>query len=445
MKMKKLAVLIMTAIMLLSTVPFVSATETLTLNDQISISNVIQKVDVTFLEGVDVYVCQAPVTVTLLDKAKKYTVADVLLDDDGLYATSAGYLPDNGTNEEYWEYEKKQSFPKGLTHTLTSQANPFYIQATANDNTTTEIIIMIENTASFNPSNKVDTYQHNLWSSAVANGTLTINGLYDTTYNKKGDIMYVIDKNTTLTVNRAVGAVYVDSKLCTEDLALCTPITYSTGQYKDNSNWFDVQSPMIDHSFVFPGATISINTPGEHTLSVSMGYQSRSERASIQSSESLDWQNSPKVYFLVIDANPTANYTSSKVLVDGLDIAFEAYNIEDNNYFKLRDIAKVISGSQKQFEVTWDDENGVINLVSGDAYTPVGGELSEGDGEAKPSVICTSKIFKDGKEINLKAYNINGNNYFKLRDLGQAFDFDVSWNGAANCITVETDKSYTAD
>ena len=83
MKMKKLAVLIMTAIMLLSTVPFVSATETLTLNDQISISNVIQKVDVTFLEGVDVYVCQAPVTVTLLDKAKKYTVADVLLDDDG--------------------------------------------------------------------------------------------------------------------------------------------------------------------------------------------------------------------------------------------------------------------------------------------------------------------------------------------------------------------------
>ena len=445
MKIKKITVLLITAIMMLSTVSFASADETLILNDKISISNVIQKSEATIIEGVDVYTCQAPVTITLLKNSTDYTVADVLIDDDGLYATSVGYLPDNGTNEEYWEYKKNHAYPAGLVHTLTSQANPFYIQATAKDNTTTKAIIIIENATPFNPANKVDTYQHNLWSSAVSNGTLTINGLYDITYNKNGGIMYVIDKNSTITVNRAVGAIYIDNRLCIEDPQLCTPINYSTGQYKDNTNWFDAQSPMIEHEFVFPGATISINQPGEHSLSVSMGYQSRNERNSIQNTDSLDWQNSPKVSFFVIDATPTANYTSSKVLVDGLETAFEAYNIEDNNYFKLRDIAKVISGSEKQFEVSWDDEKGVINLITGKAYSPVGGELSEGDGESKSSVICTSKIFKDGKEVTLKAYNINGNNYFKLRDLGQAFDFDVSWDGAANCITIETNKSYTAD
>lgn len=133
------------------------------------------------------------------------------------------------------------------------------------------------------------------------------------------------------------------------------------------------------------------------------------------------------------------------MLINGVPTSFEAYNIADNNYFKLRDIAKIISNTQKQFEVTWNEELSTIDLISNKSYTEVGGELALGNGEAKPATLCTSKIFKDGKEVNLRAYNINGNNYFKLRDLGQAFDFDISWNGAENYITVETEKSYTPD
>ncbi len=86
-------------------------------------------------------------------------------------------------------------------------------------------------------------------------------------------------------------------------------------------------------------------------------------------------------------------------------------------------------------DIVIDDEDG---------FFPSVGYL-HGNGEAKPSAICTSRIYKDGTEVILKAYNIGGNNYFKLRDLGQAFDFDVSWNGEENCITVETAKSYTPD
>ena len=39
----------------------------------------------------------------------------------------------------------------------------------------------------------------------------------------------------------------------------------------------------------------------------------------------------------------TAIPTASTVLVDGQNIAFDAYNIDGNNYFKLRDIAYVIN------------------------------------------------------------------------------------------------------
>ncbi|MDR2360440.1 MAG: hypothetical protein LBD85_04050, partial [Oscillospiraceae bacterium] len=125
-----------------------------------------------------------------------------------------------------------------------------------------------------------------------------------------------------------------------------------------------------------------------------------------------------------------AKPTASAVLVDGESVVFDAYNIGDNNYFKLRDLAYTLNGSPKQFEVGWDGANNAIALTSGKAYTSAGGEM-EGKGAGdKTATPTTSKITLDGKEVSLTAYNIGGNNYFKLRDIGAAFDFGVDWDGA---------------
>ncbi|MDD2217648.1 MAG: stalk domain-containing protein [Eubacteriales bacterium] len=140
-----------------------------------------------------------------------------------------------------------------------------------------------------------------------------------------------------------------------------------------------------------------------------------------------------------------ATPTSSKVLVNGNATNFDAYNINDNNYFKLRDVAKVVSSSEKQFEVSWDASKNAISLISGQQYTAVGGELEKGDGTAKNAVSSNSTIYKDGTVISLTAYNINGNNYFKLRDLGQAFNFGVDWDGASNAVVIDTSTAYTAE
>lgn len=140
-----------------------------------------------------------------------------------------------------------------------------------------------------------------------------------------------------------------------------------------------------------------------------------------------------------------ATYTSSKVLVDGEDIKFEAYNINGNNYFKLRDIAYALSNSQKQgvfFNVKWDGERNMINLVSHEKYDAVGGELKEGDGMDKSFTISSSELIKDGFKATLNAYLINGNNYFKLRDLGKLIGFNVGWDGTNNCILIDTTTSY---
>lgn len=138
------------------------------------------------------------------------------------------------------------------------------------------------------------------------------------------------------------------------------------------------------------------------------------------------------------DAQPTA----ATVIVDGEVIAFDSYNINGNNYFKLRDIAYILSGSLKQFDVTWDSGKNAIFLISGLAYTVVGGEMEgKGEGDRKP-LVTSSKILLDDELIKLTAYNINGNNYFKLRDIGKAFDFCVSWDSATDTITIDTSMEY---
>lgn len=141
----------------------------------------------------------------------------------------------------------------------------------------------------------------------------------------------------------------------------------------------------------------------------------------------------------------TAKPTNSTVLVNGSRVEFESYNINNNNYFKLRDLAKVLSGTEKQFQVIWNDEVKSIELISNKPYTEVGGELAAGDGIEKRGVLNTSKIFKDGAEIELVAYTINGNNFFKLRDVGQAFDIGINWDGQTQTVGIDTSMGYVVE
>ena len=136
------------------------------------------------------------------------------------------------------------------------------------------------------------------------------------------------------------------------------------------------------------------------------------------------------------------NPTVSTVFVNGTATAFEAYNIDGFNYFKLRDIAAAINGTNKQFAVSYDIETRAITLTSGSAYTPTGGELAPGDGMAKTAVPTLSQIFLDGSELNFTVYNIEGYNFFRLRDIMGALDIAVTFNEATRDINIDTSRGY---
>ena len=49
-------------------------------------------------------------------------------------------------------------------------------------------------------------------------------------------------------------------------------------------------------------------------------------------------------------------------------------------------------------------------------------------------------IYVDGQQVSMTAYNIAGNNYVKLRDIGQQVGFNVYWD---NGVQIDSDAPYT--
>lgn len=124
----------------------------------------------------------------------------------------------------------------------------------------------------------------------------------------------------------------------------------------------------------------------------------------------------------------------------------DAYNIYGNNYIKLRDFAYYHSlfgtNMNKYFDITWDGEKNAINLITGKPYTQVGGEGGLNAGMSAQAVASTSEVYLNGEYVPLTAYNINGNNYFKLRDLCQALDISISWWETQQTIYINNDYPY---
>jgi len=190
---------------------------------------------------------------------------------------------------------------------------------------------------------------------------------------------------------------------------------------------------------ILPGGTNPLSNYGEQLGSVF----DKTAQTLGQASDSVSTPSN--VPAQAYNYSPVATPNHSNVLIDGKKVSFDAYTIDGYNYFKLRDLAMALNGSEKQFEVSWDGTKNAINLVLGNTYTPRGGELSASlQPSNRVTVPANSAILLGGKAVNMKAYSIDSFTYFKLRDLGVAMDFGVSWDTLANSIKIDTSSGYEA-
>ena len=145
------------------------------------------------------------------------------------------------------------------------------------------------------------------------------------------------------------------------------------------------------------------------------------------------------LFCLALPCASAADVTPSpqKLSVDGTDADCDKYNIDGSNYFKLRDLAYLLSKSDSRFSVAFDAESNAVTVVPGGDYVPVGGELERGKDLSKTAVASKQSVLINGETVEgISVYNIGGNNYFKLRDLGSALGFTVAFDADANTAVV---------
>lgn len=169
-------------------------------------------------------------------------------------------------------------------------------------------------------------------------------------------------------------------------------------------------------------------------LTSSAGAISDPELAGMSTSESTQPTQEPTV----AASSATAYPATMTVKLDGKRVKPVGYNIKGNNYYKLRDIAQILDGTTAKFDISWNEEDRVMDLFPGETYMPVGGELGEIPTKNKTAKPSTETVKVNDQIAPLAAYNVDGYNYFKLVDLGTTLGFSVDYDSKTRTVVMTT-------
>ena len=137
---------------------------------------------------------------------------------------------------------------------------------------------------------------------------------------------------------------------------------------------------------------------------------------------------------------PNVNYEAVKtnILLDGSSIQLSGYNINNSNYYKLRDIAYLLNGSEKQFDMIYDIEKKAIIMQLGESY--LGGE-SNNEASLLGHINIEEKempLYIQDKQYQLLGYMINDNTYVKIRDVAALLEMEIGWSNETKELSIVT-------
>ena len=224
--------------------------------------------------------------------------------------------------------------------------------------------------------------------------------------------------------------VIITARIWTQNMALF----YQSKPFADAAIIDPLTGTVLGKTDRYGEATINIPDSGEIAIEGLSAFHARSpvlpESATTSSPIEPDSPPPPA------PADYKAVLSNQAVRVNGTEVAFEVYNINGSNYFKLRDLAYVLKGTRSQFSVDYDPSKQAISCFKGVAYTPDGSELAIGSDKASTAVPSAQSLYIDGNVASLSAFNIGNNNFFKLRDLGTALEFNVEYDDATRTLLI---------
>ena len=195
---------------------------------------------------------------------------------------------------------------------------------------------------------------------------------------------------------------------------------------------------------VQPSGTVTVRLPdlGSGTIYclTASKYYPRNERTIwMEEYLTLDTKAVENYFKPKPNEHPTVVLSNQAFTVNGIGKAAEIYNIDGNNYFKLRDLAAMLNSTTSRFSVDVDSQEKLILIQTGEPYRLVGGELKVGKDNSSTTVLSDWRLQVNGKPLEdgaVTAYNIGGNNFFKLADLAEYLNFNVAYEEDTRTVLI---------
>ncbi|WP_054251537.1 protease complex subunit PrcB family protein [Neofamilia massiliensis] len=135
--------------------------------------------------------------------------------------------------------------------------------------------------------------------------------------------------------------------------------------------------------------------------------------------------------FIIKNQEPVINQANFKIANEKISLTTVKY--KDENYIKLRDFASICKDRLFDFSLVYKD--GKILIDTSKVYDELKDIVYPLE-DIKGYKIGKTDIYVDGDKHNLSGINIKDYNYFRLRDLGEIFKVDVSWEQETKEITL---------
>ena len=124
--------------------------------------------------------------------------------------------------------------------------------------------------------------------------------------------------------------------------------------------------------------------------------------------------------------------TTQAVTVNGEKVDFEGFNIEGFNYFKLEDVAAAVDKN-----VTFDGKTFTIEEAPAEETTEATAETTaEAPAEEETAV---EEGTEGTTDVEYSSIEVEGVEYFKLRDLADIIGFGVDYDAATSTVVITTE------
>lgn len=151
--------------------------------------------------------------------------------------------------------------------------------------------------------------------------------------------------------------------------------------------------------------------------------------------------NSNKAYATVNDSN-NINAETINLNINGRPVQVLSYGIDGQSFFMLRDLAYILSFTNKKIDIGWDGSKSAISIVPDKSYSPTGIELSNSMYKYPINAVpSTSDIYYKGNKVDITIYRIHESNYVRLEDLALLLDIGLVYE-KDKLIGLDTNMFY---